>query len=272
MDKVELSPYLETAMTIYSALKRTEVERDIYRNLTGRLGIGSVVLDQAGKVIHVNDTASQTMQTGRISMVMSGQKIHFQRRSLNEEFQRVLAAALAGEYGMMKVPAGGQMDVGLLIRPMPPAMEYTGESLPRILVYFSDPLADKLVPPALIAKLFGLALAEASLALQLAEGLSLAAAAQKAGISESSARNQHLVLTRRIQLKVFNRERRMGGTQYRRLNLHGQVSFYLMSLRRNVSAGWGCGNPQMGGIPPGASSLAMAVAGESPSLGTWFLK
>ncbi|MDB5867864.1 MAG: Helix-turn-helix transcriptional regulator, partial [Polaromonas sp.] len=117
MDKVELSPYLETAMTIYSALKRTEVERDIYRNLTGRLGIGSVVLDQAGKVIHVNDTASQTMQTGRISMVMSGQKIYFQRRSLNEEFQRVLAAALAGEYGMMKVPAGGQMDVGLLIRP-----------------------------------------------------------------------------------------------------------------------------------------------------------
>jgi DNA-binding CsgD family transcriptional regulator len=184
-----LNFHLETALSLYSTLKRTQAERDIYRNLTGRLGIGLVVLDQAGQVIHSNDTATQIMQAGRISMLISGQQIRFQRRSLNEEFQRLIAAALTGEYGVMKVPAEGQMDVGLLIRPMPPAMEYTGESLPRILVYFSDPLAEKLVPPALIAKLFGLAPAEASLALQLADGLTLAAAAQKAGISESSARS-----------------------------------------------------------------------------------
>ena len=96
----------------------------------------------------------------------------------------------------MRLDTPGGKPLGLLVYPVTQARYYQGTHAPSVAVYLTD-LAQKLeaLQPArdssqaLVAQLFGLTPQEARLALLLADGCTLAAAAEQMGVAEAAARS-----------------------------------------------------------------------------------
>ena len=99
-----------------------------------------------------------------------------------------------GELVRLDTPGGKPL--GLLVYPVTQTRFYQGAHAPSVIVYLTD-LAQKLAAlqpardssQALVAQLFGLTPQEARLALLLADGCTLAAAAEQMGVAEAAARS-----------------------------------------------------------------------------------
>jgi DNA-binding CsgD family transcriptional regulator len=80
--------------------------------------------------------------------------------------------------------------LGLLIKPIPESKSTKGDSHPAIAIFISDPRQPREQSAQLLSELFNLTPAEANLALQLANGLTLDEASTELGISRNTAKTQ----------------------------------------------------------------------------------
>ncbi len=83
-------------------------------------------------------------------------------------------------------PGGGGL--GLLMKCAPVKPWYEGAGCPAVVVYICDPASQKNTKESFVAKLFGLTISEASLAVLLADGMTLGEAGKKLNIAENTAR------------------------------------------------------------------------------------
>jgi DNA-binding CsgD family transcriptional regulator len=197
----QLLPHLRRAIQIHARLSRTESERDLYADAVDQLAVATLVLDERGRVLNTNAVAQQLLDNGD-GLTLSDGCLHLGDRradtQLQELIRNAIAAQRAGTTGMaraLRIPRpSGLKDHGLVLRPVPLSEWAEGQSSPCVAVFINDPElkdpGDSRESDALLQQLFQLTPAEASLALKLARGLSLAEICAQQNISQHTARAQ----------------------------------------------------------------------------------
>lgn len=191
----KLLPHLSRALRIYSTMKRAESHVDIYEDLVERLAVGIIILDSQRNIIKINLLA-------QILLVKSGDAT-IRNQTLcfdNPEHQKAYTVALdnaledsaenspAQVTELLRLETRKGASIGLLIRKAITTPWYQGKSCPAVILYICDPSAYKSTREGLVSKLFSLTISEASLAILLADGLTLTECAERLNINENSAR------------------------------------------------------------------------------------
>lgn len=191
----KLLPHLSRALRIYSAINRAESHVDIYEDLVDRLSVGIIILDSQRNIIKINHPAS-ILLVGDGDVTIQNQTLRFLKPEHQKAYTDALDAALkdSGEKtlaqttDLLRLETGKGSSIGLLIRKAIRTPWYQGKSCPAVILYVCDPSAYKSTREGLVSKLFGLTISEASLAILLADGLTLAECAKQLNINENSAR------------------------------------------------------------------------------------
>jgi DNA-binding CsgD family transcriptional regulator/PAS domain-containing protein len=192
---LQLIPYLERALTIYSTLKHNEAEKQVYQAFTEQLTVGIFILDEAALVVRSNDMASQLLENTD-DIAIRHQRLRFRDSALQKDFERVFKAAIV-QRGKVGLPIGIEVlrikqrdggHIGLVVKAIPETRWCTGTGYPAVLVCICDPTRHEDARQPFVAQLFGLTPSEAALATLLADGMTLTEAAVKLKVTEHTTR------------------------------------------------------------------------------------
>lgn len=162
-----------------------------------RSPMGVIYVDEEGKSVFVN-RAARKMVAENDGLVVADDRIGLARRSDNKRLQALIAAVLkapkgSGPDGLMLAarPSGKRPYTISIFSPMrlPPSSPAAGDTV-RVCVMVADPESEYGIPVEKLGELYGLTPAEARLALCLASGKDLRAAAEELGIAYPTARAQ----------------------------------------------------------------------------------
>jgi len=192
-----LLPHLDQALQLHLRLRTVQSERDLYGQAMERLALGSILLDEQGRVVSSNEPASRLLAQGEILRLDDGQlkcTTAKHQQVFEELFQRAVQSQRSPAPAMveaMHLPRNGTSDLGIVIRPVPNHQGAEGTSGPVVAVLISDsPQGVPESSPQVLRQLFDLSPAEARLALLLAQGLTLSEAAQQLFLSQHTLRSQ----------------------------------------------------------------------------------
>lgn len=189
-----LLPHIRRAVQLHVRLHKVESERAVYAGAIDQMKVGAIILDESGRVLSANQRARELLEAKdgvslRDDMLMLATRPL--TRELQERVERVMANQQAGGAAVveaMRVPRSGGREFGLVIRPVPANQWSEAEALPAVAIFLSDPLEQAEAPVQVIKQLFGFTPAEASLALLMANGMSLDEAAEAMGVSRNTVR------------------------------------------------------------------------------------
>jgi DNA-binding CsgD family transcriptional regulator len=192
---VGLRPHLERALRMHARLKRSELEKQVYGEALERLTIGTIILDGRGEVIEISAAARAILQKHAGISVATG-RVMLSSPHDATRLNRLIAQALELRVDpnaemfvkALRIDSDPAAALGLLIRAVPPPAWYQSEASPSVIVYVRRLDQSQLAPEEVVAQLFGLTHSEALLATLLADGLTLAEAAQKLKLTDSSVR------------------------------------------------------------------------------------
>ncbi|TNF35606.1 MAG: helix-turn-helix transcriptional regulator [Gammaproteobacteria bacterium] len=188
-------PHLERSIRLHARMNRIESERALYAGAMGQLAVASILLDETGKVLNSNARADQLLAKGTDVLIRDG-RLALQDKHLTDELHALVMAVLANQrqgrtsvVEALRVPRGeGQMDLGLVIRPVPHNEWSEGKAVPSVAIFISDPEDATEAPVQVITKLFGFTPTEATLAILLAKGLTLDEVADTLHVSRNTVR------------------------------------------------------------------------------------
>lgn len=191
-----LLPHLGQAIGLYSRLERVEAVGAVFEDVVDQLAVGTIILDERGQVIRFNDAAAELLAGDKGLAIVDG-KLAVGNRQENQLFrevvEQVLEAHMRSEPTLVKAfrteQAPGLMRLGMLIKPLPINSSPETRSHPSVAVFISDPEQRRSVPKHILSALFGFTPAESSLALLLANGLTLDEASAELGISRNTAKS-----------------------------------------------------------------------------------
>lgn len=199
-----LMPYFERALAMYSQLKRTEAEKQVYESLTEQLTVGIVLLDDSARIVRTNDVAEGLLASNK-QIFIHNQQLAFRDRAQQKNFDRIFKNAL-DQRAKCGLPVGiealsiRQSDdslIGLLVKAIPETRWYTGAGYPTIVVCICDPTQHQDARQTFVSQLFGLTISEARLAILLAEGVTLTEAAEILKVTEHT--------TRAVSKRIFSK-------------------------------------------------------------------
>jgi len=188
-------PHLQRAVRIHANLNTSESERRLYAGTVDRLLIGSIVLDDTGRVLTTNGMADEILSE-KDSLIVSNGLLTVNSAQENRKLQALIRQAVSlrdsVEPGIpigLSVPRqGGRAKLGLLVRPIAAQKWSQRPHQPAVAVFIRDPDQKALASTDLLRNMFDFTRAEASLVLLLTQGLSLDEAAQELDIRRNTAR------------------------------------------------------------------------------------
>ena len=198
-----LLPHLQRALRLFAAQKMREAECTVYEDTIEHFALGTLLLDGELRVMRVNRVA-RTILHSSPGVTIARDRLRCANPGAQRELDRALrAAALAatgdgpmGRGELLRIGTNPERPIGLLVRPLAQALWFRGSHAPSVIVYLTDHTqqpeafrSDQSSSRELVERLFGLTPQEARLALRLADGCSLAEAAQHIGVAETAARN-----------------------------------------------------------------------------------
>ena len=177
-----------SALGVFSALKRAEFDLELHRRATRALALGTIIIDQNGRVLSIDAEAQWKLSTQTMLHIRAG-RLRLAGRSLDKELQSHLAALLQddGRSRTLSMSVGGDLRLELLLCAAASPLDFSG-STPAVTIYLRSELDNALADADSIAELFQLGRREAQLASLLARGRTLAEAAAELNITESTAR------------------------------------------------------------------------------------
>lgn len=190
-----LTQHLTRALSIYSKMMRSESEADIYSRLVEQLTVGVIILDRDAQVIKISALAESLIDDIDCIDVSRG-KLHFSQKDDQEAYVASVQKALK-QYDSSSLPSGAELlrvepsagkPIGLLVKCLPSNPWYEGKGCPVVVLYLCDSTTHKSAREYFVAKLFGLTISEAALAILLADGKTLAEAANVLKVTENTAR------------------------------------------------------------------------------------
>jgi DNA-binding CsgD family transcriptional regulator/PAS domain-containing protein len=184
-----LAAQMGNALTVYSALKQLELERDIYASALRNLNMGYVLLDSRGQIIRTDDAADKLL-TKNPEIYLKDSRIRVGNDSKNRELQELIQAGLEarGNEFSRALNIIGSQNLGILIKNAPDSPILSSRTAPHLVVYINESTAPTETPQARIAELYELSQTEAALVVELVRGNTLAEAAANIHITEQTAR------------------------------------------------------------------------------------
>ena len=185
-------PHLRRALNIHNLLDRSESLSELYAQAISRLSVATLVLDESGSVLRINPVAQGILASGD-GLKLVGGRLEATYPSDNRELQRLIRGAFGQDTlktaeAMSVTRPSGQVNLGLVVEPIP-SMDWADEKgKPAALVYIRDAASKSLASEVVTKQLFNLTKAETALAMELANGLSLEEAAQLLNIRRNTAR------------------------------------------------------------------------------------
>ena len=187
-----LTPYFAAALKVFSALKATEMERDIYRDALNNLLLGTLLVDQNAHVVRVDAAAARILERHpEVAVVNTYLRVTHQAD--DAKLRDAIAASILDSSSAtptysfaMRLTANSNLT--LVIRALKPNANSANEKNAVAIVYLSDAEAESVVSEEQLVELFGLTTTEAALTRQLVCGRTLAEAAQILHLSEQTAR------------------------------------------------------------------------------------
>jgi DNA-binding CsgD family transcriptional regulator/PAS domain-containing protein len=189
-----LLPHLQRAVHMHVRINKIESERAVYSGAIDQMRVGAIILDESGNVLSVNQRARELLDQKDGVALRDEQLVLSTRertRELQERVNRVIAQQKSGGAAVveaMRIPRSGGGELGLVIRPVPENQWAEAEAVPSAVIFVSDPQAQAEAPLQVIKQLFGFTPAEASLAMLMANGMTLDDAADAMGVSRNTVR------------------------------------------------------------------------------------
>ncbi|MEZ5571644.1 MAG: helix-turn-helix transcriptional regulator [Halioglobus sp.] len=191
-----LLPHLERSIRLQACISRTERERAVYAGAVEQLLVATIILDEQCRVLSTNATATALIAAQQGVSVVDNY-LHLNDSNANRELRNLLLEVMRSRRSSspqpasaMHVPRAGELpDLGLVARAVPPAAGAEGRAMPSIAVFIRDPQQAAEAPQLVISRLYGLTAAEASLAMLLANGLTLDEASVELSVSRNTARS-----------------------------------------------------------------------------------
>lgn len=193
LDKQRLAmfvPHIKQAMTLTAHLNCNESQRRVYEEGLARLNIGVIVLDESAQLLRANPTARKMLDHAD-GLKLVERRLVASTVAETRELRRLLASTRdhPGQVTAMCLSRGsGRRKLAAVVRSIPLPAESEGGPRPALAIFLRDP--DTVAEPAhdIARQLFDLTPAEAQLAFELLNGLSLDEAAGKLGILRNTGR------------------------------------------------------------------------------------
>ena len=187
----ELVPHLRQAMSLSADVNRTESERQLYEEALNRLHVGTIVLDETGRLFRANSTARAILNRSDGVRLSDGQ-LHGCYAADSRELRRLLAES-QGRPGAIFATSlsrpSGARKLGVIVRSIPQIEESEGKARPAWAVFFRDPDIRASLECDVVRQVFGFTPAETLLSTELVNGRSLDEAAEVIGIRRNTARS-----------------------------------------------------------------------------------
>lgn len=188
-------PHLKRAVRLHSQLELIDSERRLYAGTVDRMLVGTVILDDTGAVLKSNLVADELLREADGLRLVSG-VLRADQVAENRELQRLVKQALTGETdgkpavveAISITRKSGRGKLGVLIRSLPRTGWSEGKRRQSVALFIRDAGRKSEASREVVRRLFDLTPAEASLALALANGLTLDEAADELNIRKNTAR------------------------------------------------------------------------------------
>ncbi len=188
-------PHLKNALELYHQINRTETERDLYAGAVDQLAVGTIILDEEGKVLQTNHVAQDLLsENDGLKLLGNSLQVGSTRdtRRLREMVKHVLASQNGNTPSVVEAlriqRLSGKSDLGIVVRSIPTNQWAEGKNSPSVVIFVSDPDRQSKAPQEVVKALFDLTPSEAQLAMLLANGLTLDETSEKLCISRNTAR------------------------------------------------------------------------------------
>lgn len=190
-----LLPHLKRALNLHLAVNQDRKVNTLYSQAMAQLMVGVIVLDEHGEVIELNTMARAIVEMND-GLRIVGKQLEATYANDNRKLQRMVRDALAptaaAKVSLVEAMAAsrpsGKVSWGLVVQSMEPDQWTEGKHRPSVAVFVRDAEGKAHPPVKLAQQLFQLTPAETSLAIQLANGLSLEEAAEALNIRRNTAR------------------------------------------------------------------------------------
>lgn len=183
-------PHIRQAMTLTAHLACNESQKQIYEEGLDRLNIGVIVLDESAQLLRANPTARRILD-GADGLKLADRQLAASTLAETRELRRLLSSACGqpkSVTAMCLSRPSGRRKLAVVVRSIAPGKEPLARARPAVAIFLRDP--DTLAEPAhdIARQLFDFTPAEAHLAIELLNGLSLDEAAARLGILRNTGR------------------------------------------------------------------------------------
>lgn len=191
-----LVPHLRRSLHVHNLLGRSESLGNLYAEAVNRLAVATLVLDETGEVLRLNDVARELLGHAD-GLKLVGSRLEASYPSDNRELHKLIRDAVESKEApqpretreaLSIARPSGEVSLGVVVEPVPGAEWAAGHGRPAVMMYIRDAVGKSQVDNRVAKELFNFTPAETLLALQLANGLSLEEAAEKLGIMRNTAR------------------------------------------------------------------------------------
>lgn len=192
-----LMPHLAIAVQLRASLDIAEVERRSYAGMLGRLSVGAAFLDREGRILRMNQAASEILAQ-RDGLYISHGVLTAAFPGENRDLRRLIEQSVSagGERapgvlsGMSIRRPSGRSNLGIAVRAAPPTEWSESSVRPAALVIIRDPDVRVSASHEQLKRLYGLTSAEANLAVLLMRGSTVEEAARSLEVSRNTVRCQ----------------------------------------------------------------------------------
>ena len=181
-----LIPHLRIALDLHARLTITQAESQLFSSAMAGLAVATLILDREGRILRRNALATQMIEEGSIIAERHG-KLEVRTGSSAATINRILASPPPqGEEILFEVAASDGPALHARARAVPSSAYADGAWLA---LFIADPARPAGPSEELLRERFHLTRAEAGLALHLAQGATLADAADALGIAYNTTRS-----------------------------------------------------------------------------------
>jgi DNA-binding CsgD family transcriptional regulator len=192
---LRLAPHLQRALQIHGRLQRIESERNLYVETVDQLAVGTILLDENGHIVQMNQMA-QALIDEEDGLFIDNGVLYASDHETHGELQALVTKAIKAQTenqpsvieALRVRRSSGNGHIGFLVRPAPSTQWSDGKTCPVVALFVTQPDGDRLISSEIVRQLFGFTKAEASVATLLAEGLSVEDVSDKLDISVHTAR------------------------------------------------------------------------------------
>jgi DNA-binding CsgD family transcriptional regulator len=191
-----LMPHIQRAVQIRHRLSVSEQDRALTLEVLDRLALGAIIVDEDARVVFANSVAERVLRVGQgLSLTQGFLQVRGQERGAR--LDKVIRDATLSTSDLGLSPGGlvavrrpGGAHLTLLVTPFRSMTFSCGPARPTALVMFSDPDTHTHIPEHILARVLGLAHAEARLLAALVAGQTMQDYVDTAGITMNTAKTQ----------------------------------------------------------------------------------